>query len=64
MSVELSLEASVGAGVRVEGVAVARPLQAVHSLLPPPAVQGAAQVVQGRVQSDAKLGIDIIYYII
>ena len=59
----LAIEARERDVLWVEGVTVAHPLQAVHSLLPPPAVQGAAQVVQGRVQSDARLGIVIKYII-
>ena len=49
MSVELSLEASVGAGVRVEGVAVARPpgVQVIQTLLPQRGEAGASQVILG-----------------
>ena len=49
MSVELPLEARVGAGVRVEGVAVARPpgVQVIQSLLPQRGEAGASQVILG-----------------
>ena len=55
MSVELSLEACVGAGVRVEGVAVARPpgVQVIQSLLPQRGEAGASQVIPGSLWRQA-----------
>ena len=49
MSVELALEASVGAGVRVEGVAVARPpgVQVIQTLLPQGGEARTSQVILG-----------------
>ena len=49
MSVELPLEASVGAGVRVEGVAVTRPpgVQVIQTLLPERGEAGASKVILG-----------------
>ena len=55
MSVELALEASVGAGVRVEGVAVARPpfVQIIQTLLPQGGEAGASQVILGSLWRQA-----------
>ena len=55
MSVELSLEASVGAGVRVEGVAVTRPpgVQVIQTLLPQRGEAVTSQVILGSLWRQA-----------
>ena len=55
MSVELPLEASVGAGVRVEGVAVTRPpgVQIIQTFLPQRGEAGTSQVILGSLWRQA-----------
>ena len=55
MSVELALEACVGAGVWVKGMAVARPpgVQVIQTLLPQGGEAGASQVILGSLWRQA-----------